>query len=104
MKVPEDSREKVKNLIKAVHENDVKLDYTAPKLYEVISKEEIAEFEEVMRKTRADIVAEASGAACWVYVQKYVNHKTLDEMLQEWSGASQFIIVINTGFERLMAE
>ena len=43
MKVPENSREKVKNLIKAVHENDVKLDYKAPKLYDVIQKEEIAD-------------------------------------------------------------
>ena len=104
MKVPENSREKVKNLIKAVHENEVKLDYKAPKLYDVIPKEEIAEFEELMRKTIADIVSEASGVACWVYVQKYVNHKTLDEMLQEWKGAGQFIIVMNTWFERLMAE
>ena len=56
MKVPENSREKVKNLIKAVHENDVKLDYKAPKLYDVIQKEEIADFEEVMRKTIVDIV------------------------------------------------
>ena len=59
---------------------------------------------EVMRKTIADIVSEASSVACWVYVQKYVKQKTLDEMLQEWSGASQFIIVMNTWFERLMAE
>ena len=87
MKVPENSREKVKNLIKAVHENDVKLDYKAPKLYDVIQKEEIADFEEVMRKTIVDIVSEASGVACWVYVQKYVNHKTLEEMLQKWPGA-----------------
>ena len=41
-----------------------------------------------MRKTIADIVSEASSVACWVYVQKYVKQKTLDEMLQEWSGAS----------------
>ena len=102
MKVPENSREKVKNLIKDVHENDVKLDYKAPKLYDVIQKEEIADFEEVMRKTIADIVSEASGVACWVYVQKYVKQKTLDEMLQELPGAGQFIIVMNTWFERLM--
>ena len=55
-----------------------------------------------MRKTIADIVTEASGVACWVYVQKYVNHKTLEEMLQKWPGAGQFIIVMNTWFERLM--
>ena len=104
MKVPEDSREKVKNLLKDANENGEKLSHQAPTLYDVVPKEEIAEFEEVMRKTIADIVSEASGVACWVYVQKYVKHKTLDEMLQEWSGASKFILAMDTWFERLMAE
>ena len=57
-----------------------------------------------MRKTIADIVSEVSRIACWVYVQKYVKQKTLDEMLQELPGAGQFIIVMDTWFERLMAE
>ena len=104
MKVPEDSREKVKKLLKDANENGVKLSHQAPTLYDVVPKEEIAEFEEVMRKTIADIVSEASGVACWVYVQKYVKHKTLDEMLQEWSGASKFILAMDTWFERLMAD
>lgn len=82
----------------------VRIDYKEPKLYDVVQKEEIAEFEEVMRKTIADIVSEASGVACWVYVQKYVKHKTLDEMLEEWAGASQFILAMDTWFERLMAD
>ena len=94
----------LKDIIKEVHENGMKLDYKEPKLYDVVSKEEIAEFEEVMRKTIADIVSEASGVACWVYVQKYVKHKTLDEMLQEWSGASKFILAMDTWFESLMAD
>ena len=72
--------------------------------YDVVPKEEITEFEELMRKTIADIVSEASSIACWVYVQKYVKQKTLDEMLQELPGAGQFIIVMDTWFERLMAE
>ena len=62
MKVPEDSREKVKNL----------------------------------RKTIADIVSEASSVACWVYVQKYVKHKTLNEMLQELPDVGQFILAMDT--------
>ena len=103
MKVLENSREKVKDLIKDVHENGVKSDYKEPKLYDVVPKEEIAEFEEVMREIIADIVSEASSVACWVYVQKYVKHKTLDEMLQEWSGASKFILAMDR-FERLMAD
>ena len=99
-----DSREKVKNLLKDANENGVKLSHQAPTLYDVVPKEEIAEFEELMRKTIADIVSEASSVACWVYVQKYVKQKTLDEMLQELPGAGQFIIVMDTWFERLMAE
>ena len=58
------------------------------------TKEEIAEFEELMRKTIADIVSEVSSVACWVYVQKYVKQKTLDEMLQELPDVGQFIIAI----------
>lgn len=104
MKVPEDSREKVKNLLKDANENGVKLSHQAPTLYDVVPKEEITEFEELMRKTIADIVSEASSVACWVYVQKYVKQKTLDEMLQELPGADQFIIVMDTWFERLMAD
>ena len=99
-----DSREKVKNLLKDANENGVKLSHQAPTLYDVVPKEEIAEFEELMRKTIADIVSEASSIACWVYVQKYVKQKTLDEMLQELPGAGQFIIVMDNWFERLMAE
>ena len=38
----------------------------APTLYDVVSKEEIAEFEELMRKTIADIVSEASSES-WVF-------------------------------------
>ena len=102
MKVPENSREKVKNLLKDANENGVKISHQAPTLYDVVPKEEIAEFEELMRKTIADIVSEASSVACWVYVQKYVKHKTLNEMLQELPDVSQFILAMDTWFEKLM--
>ena len=46
-----DSREKVKNLLKDANENGVKLSHQAPTLYDVVQKEEITEFEELMRKT-----------------------------------------------------
>ena len=98
----EDSREKVKNLLKDANENGVKISHQAPTLYDVVPKEEIAEFEELMRKTIADIVSEASSVACWVYVQKYVKHKTLNEMLQELPDVSQFILAMDTWFEKLM--
>ena len=40
MKVPEDSREKVKNLLKDANKNGVKLSHQAPTLYDVVPKEE----------------------------------------------------------------
>lgn len=69
MKVPEDSREKVKNLLKDANENGVKLSHQAPTLYDVVPKEEITEFEELMRKT-------------------------INEMLQELPDVSQFILAM----------
>ena len=77
MKVPEDSREKVKNLLKDANENGVKISHQAPTLYDVVPKEEIAEFEELMRKT-------------------------INEMLQELPDVGQFILAMDTWFEKLM--
>ena len=55
-----------------------------------------------MRKIITGIISEASGIATWVYVQKYVKHKTLNEMLQELPDVGQFILAMNTWFEKLM--
>ena len=102
LKFPEESRKRVKAELINVHENCGKEDFQIPNLYDIVSKEEITEFEGIMRKIITGIISEASGIATWVYVQKYVKQKTLDEMLQELPGAGQFIIVMNTWFERLM--
>ena len=58
---------------------------------------------------RMDMVADVyshiideDSVACWVYVQKYVKHKTLNEMLQELPDVGQFILAMDTWFEKLM--
>ena len=104
LKLPEESRKRVKAELINVHENCGKEDFQIPNLYDIVPKEEIAEFEDIMRKIITGIISEASGIATWVYVQKYVNHKSLDAMLEEWAGASQFILAMDTWFERLMAD
>ena len=104
LKLPEESRKRVTAELIDVHENCGKEDFQIPNHYDIVPKEEIAEFEDIMRKIITGIISEASAIATWVYVQKYVKHKTLDEMLQEWQGADQFIIVMDTWFEKLMAE
>ena len=104
LKLPEESRKRVKAELINVHENCGKEDFQIPNLYDIVPKEEIAEFEGIMRKIITGIISEASGIATWGYVQKYVKHKSLDEMLEEWAGASQFILAMDTWFERLMAD
>ena len=102
LKLPEESRKRVKAELINVHENCGKEDFQIPNLYDIVSKEEIAEFEGIMRKIITGIISEASGIATWVYVQKYVKHKTLNEMLQELPDVSQFILAMDTWFEKLM--
>ncbi len=85
MKLPEESRRVTADLID-VDENCEKEDFQIPDLYDIVPKEEIAEFEETMRKIIAGIISQASSVATWVYVQKYVKHKTLDEICKNGKG------------------
>ena len=71
LKLPEESRKRVKADLIDVHENCGKEDFQIPDLYDIVPKEEIAEFEDIMRKIITGIISEASGIATWVYVQKY---------------------------------
>ncbi len=104
LKLSEESRKRIKAELLDVHENCGKEDFQIPDLYEIVPKEEIAGFEATMQKIITEIISEASGIACWVYVEKYIDHKTLDEMLEEWDGADKFIVVMDTLFEKLLAE
>ena len=89
MKVPENSREKVKNLLKDANENGVKLSHQAPTLYDVVPKEEIAEFEELMRKTIADIVSEASSVAC-------CNHRRNRSAFNRWNMGKSYAVYLES--------
>ena len=102
LKLPEKSRKRVTADLIDVDENCEKEDFQIPDLYDIVPKEEIAEFEETMRKIIAGIISQASSVAPWVYVQKYVKHKTLNEMLQELPDVGQFILAMDTWFEKLM--
>jgi len=104
LKLPKESRERVKAELIDVHENCGKSDFKIPDLYEIVPKEEIAEFEATMQKIITEIISEASGIACWVYVEKYINKKSLEEMLEEWHGADKFIVVMDALFEKILGE
>ena len=69
LKLPEESRKRVTADLIDVDENCEKEDFQIPDLYDIVPKEEIAEFEETMRKIIAGIISQASSIDCWVYVQ-----------------------------------
>ena len=102
LKMSKDSRKKVLTAMDEIQGHAGESDFKLPKLYDIIPKEEIAGFEETMQKIVASIVSEASGVACWVYVEKFIYKKSLQEMLDEWEGASKFIVVMDTLFEEYM--
>ena len=57
---------------------------------------------DVMQKIFADIITEVSSIACWVYVEKYVHHKSLQEMLAERKDVDKFIFAVDTLFEKFL--
>lgn len=102
LKLPMDSRVKIKSLLDDVEKRPVDREFQTPNLYEIVPKEESAEFEKTMQKIISEIISEASSIACWVYVEKYIQKKTLKEMLEERRNAERFIFAIDALFENLM--
>lgn len=102
LKLPKDSREKIVSMLDDIQDRAGKTDFQIPKLYEIVPKEEIVEFERTMQKIISEIISEASSIACWVYVEKYIQKKTLAEMLVERKNVNEYIFVIDALFENLI--
>lgn len=96
------SAEKVKSEMDEIRDHCRDSDFQGPNLYDIASAEEVAGLEMSMQKIIADIITEASGIACWVYVEKYVHHKSLQEMLGERKDADKFIFAVDTWFEKIL--
>ena len=56
LKLPEESRKRVTANLIDVDENCEKEDFQVPDLYDIVPKEEIAEFEDIMRKIITGII------------------------------------------------
>ena len=60
-------------------------------------KDVITVFPSKKKKNRTVLImkTETSGIACWVYVEKYVHHKSLQEMLAERKDVDKFIFAVD---------
>lgn len=104
MKLPTEVREKVKADIENLQEMCEKENFQTADLHESVPKEEIAGIEKTMQKLIGNIILDAGNVASWVYVEKYVHHKSLNEMLNEWKDASKFILALDTWYEKLLGD
>ena len=95
-------RNKVKSEMDEISEHCRDSEFQKPDLYDIVSKEEVAGLEQSMQKIFADIITEVSSIACWVYVEKYMHHKSLQEMLAERKDVDKFIFAVDTWFEKLL--
>lgn len=102
MKLPTGEREKVKADIENLQEMCEKGNFQTADSHEYILKEELAGIEKTMQKLIGNIILDAGSIASWVYVEKYIHHRSLNEMLSERKDASKFILVIDTWFEKLL--
>lgn len=74
----------------------------SPNAYREIPHEDIAAYEEVMRKIISSIIAESCELVCWVYYHKYSKGWTLEKMVSEKESAEQFIVVMDILLDKYM--
>lgn len=72
--------------------------------YQQISNEEIADFEEEMKKIISSVIYEACDLVCWVYDHKYNQGWNLQQMINDQKHAEKMIIVVDTLLEKIMAD
>ena len=75
-------------------------DLNIPDKYREIFHESFSDFEMGLNKLIRTLILEASDVAAWVFAKKYISGWSLDRMLQEMPKAEQFIIVMDSLFEK----
>ena len=102
MKLSKEEKEKVHADLKSIVNKDNIEPYKAPEKYREIKREELAAFEETVKNMIRSLVLEASDVASWVYVKKYIEGWTLEQMIEDMPQAIQFIIAMDALFEKNM--
>lgn len=64
-----------------------------------LPQEDINDFDKVMGKIINDIIVEACDLACWVYRCKFIEGRTLEQIIDEKRNAEQFIVALYYLFE-----
>ena len=102
MKLSKEEREIVHADLKTVMSKDNSEPYKELEKYRKVKIEELAAFEETVSNMIRSLVIEASDIASWVFVKKYIERWTLEQMIEDMPNAIKFIIAMDTLFEKNM--
>ena len=102
LKLSEEGRKVVHAELKTVVNKDNIEPYRKPEKYRKVKKEELAAFEETVSNMIRSLILEASDIASWVFVKKYVEGWTLEQMIEDMPHAVKFIVSMDTLFEKNM--
>ncbi len=100
LKLSEEERKVVHADLKNIVNKDNIEPYKEPENYRKVKKEELAAFEETVSNMIRSLILEASDIASWVFVKKYVEGLTLEQMIEEMPHAVKFIVSMDTLFEK----
>ena len=102
MKMPEKSQKVVFSTMKELNDCGEDGIFPPPEAYRSLPSENVKQFEKVMKNIIGNMIVEASDMACWVFKHKYVDGLTLEQMLDEDTGAEQYIIAMDILFDKYM--
>ena len=102
MKMPEESQKVVFSTMKELNDCGEDGIFPPPEAYRSLPSENVKQFEKVMKNIIGNMIVEASDMACWVFKHKYVDGLTLEQMLDEDTGAEQYIIAMDILFDKYM--
>lgn len=100
IKMPDELQKSVYDDLIKFNQGATLQDLNIPDKYREISHESFSDFEMGMNKLIRTLILEASDVAAWVFAKKYISGWSLDRMLQEMPKAEQFIVVMDSLFEK----
>lgn len=100
VKMPEESRQKVLAFLDESEKNNPSGELPPLDYLQSLPVEDINDFDKVMGKIINDIIVEACDLACWVYVCKFIEGLSLEQIVDQNRSAEQFIAALFSMFDK----
>lgn len=100
VKMPEKSRQKVLAFLDESENNNLSGEIPPLDYLQSLPVENINDFDKVMGKIINDIIVEACDLVCWVYVCKFIEGLSLEQIVNQNRSAEQFIFALFSMFDK----